>query len=110
MYDIIRLAIKYSAESLVLQHRSAGLLREQWRQPFVAAAQSVNRHVGMFYEPDFRLTRVQHVVRINAVDDIDLMPGVSECVAETIEIHGVTAETVRRIERRQVEEVQRPSH
>jgi hypothetical protein len=53
-------------------------------------------------ELNFRLRRMQQMVRIDAVNDIDLMPGVAQRVAEAIEIHCVAAEAVRRIECGQV--------
>jgi hypothetical protein len=47
---------------------------------------------------NLRLGRVQQMIGVNAVNDINLMPGVAQRMAQAIEIHRVATEAVGRIE------------
>jgi hypothetical protein len=55
-----------------------------------------------------RRGRVQQVVRVAAMRDVDVMPLVAKRMRQPVQVDGVAAEAPRRVERRQVEEVQGP--
>ena len=77
---------------------------------FAGLRSSCADDAGVFGEFDLGFFRMQEVEGVDAVDYFDVMPLVRQPVAETIEVHGVTAEAVGRVKRREVEKVQRACH
>src|SRR6266850_6326611 len=67
-------------------------------------------HMRVIGEYDVRLGWVCQMIGVNAVDDIDVMTGVTERVRQTIDIHRIAAEAVWWIESRQMQEIERPHH
>ena len=49
---------------------------------------------------------MQEVVGVDRVHDIDVVSFVGQRMAEPVQIHRVAAETVRRVERREVQELE----
>ena len=49
-------------------------------------------------EGKLRLTRMQDVIRVHAVDHIHLVSRVAQLMGEAIQIDGVASESVRRVE------------
>ena len=64
----------------------------------------------MFLEFDRRLSRMQQMIGIHAVDDIHVVASLRQRVGEPVEIHGISAEVIGRIERRQMKKIERPAH
>jgi hypothetical protein len=64
----------------------------------------------MLGERDLRTSGMQEMVRVDAVCDVDVVAGVPQRVREAIDAHPVAAKAVRRIERGEKEELQRPAH
>jgi hypothetical protein len=63
--------------------------------------------VGMAGELDFRFFGMEEVIGVDAVDDIHMMSPVPKGMTQAVEIHGVSTETVRGIEGRQVKKIER---
>ena len=53
---------------------------------------------------------MKEVKRVYAVDHFDVMAHVREAMTQPVQVHGVTAETVRRIKRSKVQEIQGADH
>ena len=110
MDNVVTLGVKDFKNFAPLQTRIAGLLGNKRRKPPVSTSQAMHVHVWMIRKLDFWLARMQQVISIGAVNDIHSMPLVPEGVRQAINVHGIAAETVRRIESRQVEKVERTTH
>jgi hypothetical protein len=54
---------------------------------------------------DLRFFRMKQVVGVDAMDHVNVMPGITECVRQTVDVHCVSTETVRWVERGQMEEI-----
>ena len=67
-------------------------------------------HVRMAGKLDFWLGRVQQLIRVSTVNDIHPVPLVPEGVRQTINVHRVAAETVRRVKSRQMQKIERTAH
>ena len=85
-----------------LESGTAGLLRNQRRESSEAAAQLVAYYAGMLGEADLRLRRVEHVISVAAMDNVHVMPGIGQSVGEPVDVHRISAETIRRIKRGEV--------
>src|SRR5262245_51542674 len=88
----------------------ACLMGDERRKPLVSAFQSVHGYVWVPGKFDFRLGRVQQFIRVSTVNDIHAVPLVSEGVRQSINVHRIPAETVWRVECRQVEKIERTAH
>ncbi len=66
--------------------------------------------VGQFVEGHRRLARMQQMVGIHAMDDLDMMAAFGKGVREAVYLNGVAAETVGRIERGEMQEIEGPAH
>jgi hypothetical protein len=110
MHHVIRLAVQYFENTVSLEQGVTGLLGQKGRQPSVLGAQPVYGHVGMPRKSNLRLTRMQQMVSVSTVNHIHLVPGIAQGVRQSIDIHGIAAETVRRIKRCQMEEIEGPAH
>jgi hypothetical protein len=64
----------------------------------------------MFGEGYRRRGRVKKMIRIHAVDDIDVMAFICQGVRQPVQLHGVSAEAVGRIESGQMKKIERPPH
>ena len=93
-----------------LEQRPACLLRQQRRQPAEPAAQPVHVDVRMIRHRRGWLGRVQQVVAVEAVHHVHVMPVVSQCMSQPVEVDRVTAEAPRRVERGQVQDIQGARH
>ena len=51
---------------------------------------------------------MQQMVRIDTVDDVHMVAFIAQRVRKPIDVGRVSSEAVRRIERRQMKEIQRP--
>jgi hypothetical protein len=103
MYDVKRFATKDVANTSPLEPRAASLMREQWREPTVTALQWVDGDVGMCCAVCFWFTRMQCVIRIDTVNDVHLVPLVTQRMSQPMEIDRIPPETVRGVERGQVQ-------
>ncbi len=59
----------------------------------------------MIREFNFRLSRMQQVIGVDAVNHIDMVTGVTERVCQPVNVHRVTAEAVGWVKGRKVEEI-----
>ena len=59
---------------------------------------------------DFGLGRVQQVIGVDTMNHIDVVAQITECMRQSINVHCIAAETVRRVECRQVQEIERTAH
>src|SRR5205807_8363924 len=85
-------------------------LREKRREPAATAAQFVTGNAGMLAKADGRLGRMQQMVRVVAVDHVNVMTLVGQGMAEPVQIHGVAAKAGRRVEGREVQNVEGAVH
>jgi hypothetical protein len=45
---------------------------------------------------------VEHVISVAAMDNVHVMPGIGQSVGEPVDVHRISAETIRRIKRGEV--------
>jgi hypothetical protein len=109
LHDVIRPARQQLANLAPLEPRSPRLLRRERGQPPPTAAQFVAVHARVLGKGLRRRGGVQEVIRVHAVHHVYMMAGVPERVRQAVDVHRVAAEAVRRVEGREVQEVQRPS-
>jgi hypothetical protein len=110
MDDVIALVLQNPSDGSLFQQRTSALVREQWRQPAKAAAQTKHSHVRMTGHFKPGLPAAQQVVGINAVNDIDQVSGLGEGVRQTIYVDPVSAKAIGGIEGRNVEEPEGAAH
>jgi hypothetical protein len=56
------------------------------------------------------LTRMERMVGVEAVYDLNVVPAVGECGSQTAHLNGVAAEAVGRVKGGQMKEVEGPGH
>src|SRR5262245_53316622 len=59
---------------------------------------------------DFRFGGVQQVIRVGAVNNVDVMSSVTQRMRQTIDVHGIPAKAVRRVKRCQMQEIEQAAH
>ena len=62
-------------------------------------------HVGVVGESEFGFLGMEQMVRVNAVNHVDPWAGIAQRVRQTVDLHRVATEAVRRIEGGQVQEL-----
>src|SRR5438105_7341142 len=67
-------------------------------------------HVWMIRERHRRIAGMQQMICVLAMNDVHLMPAIGQRMRKPVHLDGIATETIRRIERGQVEEIQRPAH
>ena len=67
-------------------------------------------NVGVLLDGARRLFRMEQMVGIDAVDDVDVVPLLAERAAKTLQENSVTAEAVGRIERGEMQKLERAAH
>jgi hypothetical protein len=65
---------------------------------------------GVLGECDGRLTRMEHMVGVEAVYDFDVVPIIGERASQTAHLNRVAAEAVRRVKGSEMKEVEGPDH
>src|SRR5579862_8209472 len=91
-----------------LQIGTSGLMRQQRRQESVPAAQTVDGNPRRIIRDRIRSGGTERLVRIDAMNDVDLMAPTGERLGETIDIDAVAAERVGRKKRGEMKKAQRP--
>ena len=107
MDDVEAFTAKNLEDASFLQPRSAGLMREQWRQPPEATSQRVDRDVGMRGNSCFGVPGVLKMIRVNTVNHINMMTMITKCMGQAVKVNGIPAKAVRRIECCQVQNIQK---
>jgi len=107
MDDVEMLTAKNLKDASFLQPRSAGLMREQWRQPPEATSQRVDRDVGMRDNSFFGVPGVLKMIRVNTVNHLNMMTIVTKCMGQAVKVNGIPAKAVRRIKCCQVQNIQK---
>ena len=95
-----------SGQPAAVEERPAGLVRDERRERPQAVRERVHTHPRMRFRRFQRRATVEKAVRVQGVDDVDLVPGVGERVREPPDVDRIAAEVVRRVERREVKEAQ----
>jgi hypothetical protein len=64
----------------------------------------------MAVEFDFGLGWTLQMISVNAVDDIDMVTCVAQCVTQVVDKNPIPAETIGGIEGGEMKEIERPLH
>src|SRR5262245_38425260 len=110
MNDVVRLAVEHRLDRPLLEPRPPRLLCEERGEPAPPAPQFVAPDAGMLTEGDLWLGRVEKVVCVDAVHHIHVVAAVGERMRETVDVHRVPAEAVRRVERGEVQKAEGSTH
>jgi len=108
--NVIVVRAEQFSDAFAFENRPTSLLGEQRREPTISTAEPIRRNVRVVRESHFRRFGMEQVIRIETMNDIDVMACISERVRQTIEKHGVTAETVRRVKGREMQKLERTTH
>src|SRR5208282_3879150 len=101
MNDVKFLAEEDFENGICLEPGSSGLLGKKRREESPTAPQAMNCHIGVIRKLLVRLASRKHPIAIHAVNHVYFVATLGEGIRQPTEIHGVSAETVRRIEARE---------
>jgi len=91
-------AIEHGSNSLSFEVRLASLLGQKRGKPTKSVAKAMGGDIRMIGEFHLWFCWVKQVIGVDAVDDINMMPCVSKCMTQAIDIHSVATETIGGIE------------
>ena len=108
MHDVMGPAAEHLLDLALLQPRCSRLLRQNRRQRPCTTVQAVDRHVRVIGKRHRRRLWMEQAVGIETVHDVHVMALIAERMRQAVDVHRIAAEVVRRIERRQMQEIERP--
>jgi hypothetical protein len=102
--------IEHGSNCLSFEVGLASLLGQKRGKPTESVAKTMGGDIWMIGEFYLWLCRMKQVVGVDAMDDIDMMPSVSKCMAQAIDIHSVATETIRGVKGSKMQEIKWTSH
>ena len=97
--DDVKTFIQYLADTTRLEEWQPGLLRCERRAKTNWAFEPVYSQIGMILITRIRLLPCQETIRIDAVNDLDLMSATRQLIGKTLNEDAIPPKIIRRIER-----------
>src|ERR1041384_6932183 len=70
----------------------------------------MSHNVGVLGKCYWGFRSVHQVIRIDAVNHVNMMPLIAERMGEPVDLHGVAAKAVGRVKRGELEKIERSAH